>query len=69
MCYDSACTGRSTPTTASNGAILILCLHIIDTLDFCMKKFGVKRLFLIKWQLCELRQFSGLYLIVVLLVL
>ena len=31
--------GRSTPTTAFDGANLILCLYNVDTLDICMKEF------------------------------
>ena len=36
--------GRSTPTTAFDGAILILCLYNIDTLNICMKEFGLEKI-------------------------
>ena len=35
---------------------LILCLYNVDTLNICMKESGLKKIFLTKWQLCELRQ-------------
>ena len=35
---------------------LILCLYNVDTLNICMKVSGLKKIFLTKWQLCELRQ-------------
>ena len=31
--------GRSTPTTAFDGAIFILCGYNVDTLNICMKEF------------------------------
>ena len=37
---------------------LILCLYNVDTFNICMKKFGLEKIFLTKWQLWELRQFS-----------
>ena len=38
---------------------MILSLYNVDTLDICMKEFGSeKKIFLTKWQLLELRQFS-----------
>ena len=33
---------------------LILCLYNVDTLNICMKESGLKKIFLTKWQLCEL---------------
>ena len=38
--HDSAFMGRSTPTTAFDGANLICCLYNIDTLNICIKEFG-----------------------------
>ena len=35
---------------------LILCLYNVDTLNICMKESGLKKIFLTKWQLRELRQ-------------
>ena len=37
---------------------LILCLYNVDTLNICMKEFGLEKIILTKWQLWELRQFS-----------
>ena len=37
---------------------LILCLYNVDTLNICMKEFGLEKIFLTKWQQWELRQFS-----------
>ena len=39
ICMDSAIMGRSTPTTAFDGAILILCQYNVNTLNTCMKEF------------------------------
>ena len=36
--------GRSTPTTTFDGAILILCLYNTDTLNICMKEFGLEKI-------------------------
>ena len=36
--------GRSTPTTAFDEAILILCLYNVDTLNICMKEFGSEKI-------------------------
>ena len=43
MCYDSAYTGRSTPTTAFDG-----CMHNVDTLNICMKEFSSQKLIIDK---------------------
>ena len=42
---------------------LILCLYNVDTFNICMKKFGLEKIFLTKWQLWELRQFSRIRLL------
>ena len=49
--------GGLTPTTAFEGRNLILCLYDVDTLNICMKEFGLEKIILTKWQLWELRQF------------
>ena len=36
--------GRSTPTTAFDGTILILCLYNVDILNICMKDFGLEKI-------------------------
>ena len=36
--------GRSTPTTAFDGANLILFLYDVDTLNICMKEFGSEKI-------------------------
>ena len=36
---------------------LILCLYNVDTLNICVKEFGLEKSFLKKWQQWELRQF------------
>ena len=33
---------------------MILCLYNVDTLNICMEESGLKKIFLTKWQLCEL---------------
>ena len=35
--------GLSTPTTAFDGAILLLCLCNVYTLNICMKDFGLEK--------------------------
>ena len=47
------------------------CLYkIIGTSGICMKKFAYEKIFFFtKWQLCELRHFSCMFLIGVMLVL
>ena len=44
ICIDGAFVDRSTPTTALDGAILILCLYNVDTLKICMKEFGGEKI-------------------------
>ena len=41
---DGAFMGRSTPTTAFDGTILIFCLCNVDTLNMCMKEFGLQNI-------------------------
>ena len=45
-CYHSFCW-----------SYLILCLHNTDTLDMCMKKYYLKKIFLTKFQLLKLDNF------------
>ena len=44
-CIDSAYVGNSVCTTACALTIFILCLHNIDSLNICMKKFDAKKMF------------------------
>ena len=45
ICMDSVFMGRSTPTTAFDGAILIFCPYNVDTLSLRMKEFGLEKIF------------------------
>ena len=39
---DSAFMGRSTPTTAFDGAILMQCHYNVDILNICLKEFDLE---------------------------
>ena len=45
MFIDSAYVGNSTCTTACAETIQYFCLHNIDSLNICMKKFDAKKMF------------------------
>ena len=57
ICNDSALMGRSTPTTAFDGAIWYFVLTMYTYWTYAWRTLVHKKLLFTKWQLWELRQF------------